>query len=90
MDDLTAEFCGMVRHKIPNELTAWLMQVETKPLPDLHSFGKGIQKDFVEVSAALDVQWSNGQTEGQVNRLKKDAGEPNSRHNLCNSKVIRN
>jgi transposase len=30
----------------------------------------GLRRDWVAVSAGLELPWSNGQTEGQVNRLK--------------------
>jgi transposase len=33
-------------------------------------FGKGLENDLKAVRAALTLSWSNGQTEGQVNRLK--------------------
>ena len=34
------------------------------------NFALGIQQDYAAVRAALETPWSNGQTEGQVNRLK--------------------
>jgi transposase len=34
------------------------------------SFAKGIKQDLIAVTNALTLPWSNGQTEGQVNRLK--------------------
>ncbi len=37
---------------------------------DLRNFAKGLQIDGLAVMAALQTQWSNGQTEGQVTRLK--------------------
>ena len=33
-------------------------------------FAKGIIKDKVAVSAAISSNWSNGQTEGQITKLK--------------------
>jgi len=33
-------------------------------------FAYGLQKDISAVNAAVDTSWSNGQVEGQVNRLK--------------------
>ena len=36
----------------------------------LKQFVSGIQRDEAAVRAALHFDWSNGQTEGQVNRLK--------------------
>lgn len=37
---------------------------------ELRSFANGLQKDFFAVKEATASLWSNGQTEGQVNRLK--------------------
>ena len=34
------------------------------------NFAKGLRQDGAAVKAALTSDWSNGQTEGQVNRLK--------------------
>lgn len=31
---------------------------------------KGIKQDLTAVEAAIETKWSNGQVEGQVNRLK--------------------
>ena len=36
----------------------------------LASFGKGIAADIASVKAALTEPWSNGQTEGQITKLK--------------------
>jgi transposase len=36
----------------------------------LASFGKGIAADLAAVKAALIEPWSNGQTEGQITKLK--------------------
>lgn len=37
---------------------------------DMRRFAKGLRDDLSAVTAALSMSWSNGQTEGQVNRLK--------------------
>jgi transposase len=39
-------------------------------LPELGSFVKGIKQDFAAVKAGLTLEVSQGQVEGQVNRLK--------------------
>lgn len=36
----------------------------------IQSFAWGIRQDYAAVEAALATSWSNGQTDGQVNRLK--------------------
>lgn len=33
-------------------------------------FAQGLEQNLAAVRAALELPWSNGQTEGQINRLK--------------------
>ena len=42
----------------------------TYVLGQLQSFANGLKKDYDAVKAGLTLEWSNGQTEGQVHRLK--------------------
>jgi len=39
-------------------------------VPSLASLATGLQHDYAAVHAAFSLPWSNGQVEGQVNRLK--------------------
>jgi transposase len=39
-------------------------------LPEFTSFANGISEDIQAIKAALEYEWSQGQVEGQVNRLK--------------------
>lgn len=39
-------------------------------MPQLRNFVLGLQQDYQAICAALETAWSNGQTEGHVNRLK--------------------
>jgi len=36
----------------------------------MRRFAAGIRQDYAAVAAALQYAWSNGQVEGQINRLK--------------------
>ena len=38
--------------------------------PEMRSFASSLQSDLDAVRAAFTMPWSNGQTEGHVNRLK--------------------
>jgi transposase len=60
----------MVRERDPAALDPWLAAVADSGLSELQSFATGLQQDRQAVDAALATEWSNGQTEGQVNRLK--------------------
>lgn len=67
---LAQQFCKMIRHHDVSPLDAWLHACKTSSLAELINFATGICQDYLAVRAALTTEWSNGQTEGQVNRLK--------------------
>ena len=67
---LGQRFLHMVRERQAEALAPWLEAAQQSGLADLGSFASGLRRDFAAVQAALTVEWSNGQTEGQVNRLK--------------------
>jgi transposase len=66
---LSESFAQMVRQRMPGELESWIETVLMSGLPDLKRFATGLQQDAA-VRAACELPYSNGQTEGQVNRLK--------------------
>ena len=68
--DLVQRFCQMVRNKQSALLLPWLEDVKTSGVDALVSFANGLRQDFDAVTNAISSEWSNGQTEGQVNRLK--------------------
>jgi hypothetical protein len=51
-------------------LNAWLAEAGASGVSVIETFAAGLQGDGGAVGAALTTPWSNGQTEGQVNRLK--------------------
>jgi hypothetical protein len=51
-------------------LEAWLADARTSGLRAVETFAAGLEQDGAAVRAALTTPWSNGQTEGQVTRLK--------------------
>jgi transposase len=65
--ELAREFHRMVRERRSEDLDDWLARTDQSAL---HSFGESLRKDLRAVRAALTLPWSNGQTEGQVHRLK--------------------
>jgi len=52
------------------ELKTWLTEARVSGVPAMETFAAGLEGDSGAISAALTTPWSNGQTEGQVNRLK--------------------
>ena len=68
---LAREFVAMVRRRRSNVLDVWIERACSSELPvEICRFARGLIDDLDAVRAALSLPWSNGQTEGQVNRLK--------------------
>jgi len=67
---LSQRFVSIVRERQPESLLIWLDDVVKSGIDALKGFVKGIKQDLAAVINALSLPWSNGQTEGQVNRLK--------------------
>jgi len=57
----------MVRKRIEADLIPWIAAANQSLIA---SFASGITKDIAAVHAALVQPWSNGQTEGQITKLK--------------------
>ena len=70
VQELAKQFNRIVREKKAAEFDSWVDQVEESGIAELKSFVMGLQRDREAVLAALEYGWSNGQTEGQINRLK--------------------
>lgn len=60
----------LMREKQPDALSVWLEQVSGSGLPDLVTFARGLERDKDALEAALRLPWSNGPTEGVVNKIK--------------------
>jgi transposase len=67
---LVTEFTRMVRQREGDQLDAWLVQVIERGPRELQRFADRLQTDYRAVQAGLTEQWSQGQTEGQIHRLK--------------------
>ena len=65
--ELIAGFQGMIRKRAVAELDAWIARARSSLVA---SFATGVLKDEAAVTAALTLAWSNGQTEGQITKLK--------------------
>jgi transposase len=68
--DLAQEFVTMARERKGQGFDAWLTRATTSGIPELDRFARGLTEDRAAVEAALSLEPSNGQTEGQVNKLK--------------------
>lgn len=67
---LASDFTEMVRQRQGARLEHWLVQAETSKVAELCSFAATLRKDHRAVKAGLSLPFRNGQTEGQITRLK--------------------
>jgi transposase len=67
---LAQEFAAMVRHRQQDQLDPWLRQAVHSGISSWRNFAHSLQHDLAAVRTALETVWSNGPTEGHVNRLK--------------------
>jgi transposase len=67
---LSNAFIALVREHRVQDLDPWITAVLGSGLVELVGFVSGILADKAAVMAAIRLPWSNGQTEGQINRLK--------------------
>jgi transposase len=67
---LLQQFLQMVRERKLTHLQSWLEEAFSSGIAERQGFVRGIERDRAAVEAALSLPWSQGQTEGQVNRLK--------------------
>jgi transposase len=67
---LTVEFEELVRGRERDKLASWLDRASASGLPELVEFARGPERDRAAVEAALTSDWSSGQVEGQITKLK--------------------
>ena len=67
---LSQEFVTLLKERQAEALDSWLKRAKESRVTELSSFVNGIRRDYAAVRAACSLPWSNGTTEGQVNRLK--------------------
>jgi transposase len=67
---LAHAFGHLVRERRVAALDPWLGEAEASGVRELRRFALGLCQDDAAVRAALEQPWSQGQTEGQVTRLK--------------------
>jgi transposase len=68
---LARRLWDVIRQQRSGELDSWIEEALQIEIPhELRRFARGLKADHSAVLAALTLPWSNGQTEGHVNRLK--------------------
>jgi transposase len=67
---LAREFATIARERQGERLDAWIADALAADIPDLRRFALGLLPDKRAIQAGLSEEWSNGPTEGHINRLK--------------------
>lgn len=67
---LARAFDRLIRERDAAALDPWLAQAEASGLREFQELATGLRRDLAAVTNALAEEWSSGQVEGQVNRLK--------------------
>jgi transposase len=67
---LAMDFADLVRRKQPDKLAQWLEKAEESAIRAITGFAAKLKDDLDAVRNGITYEWSNGQVEGQVNRLK--------------------
>jgi transposase len=67
---LALSFIEVVKERSADELRGWLVNAQRSGVAEFITFANGITSDIGAVRMALEYEWSQGQVEGQVHRLK--------------------
>ncbi len=67
---LAQDFQRLLQSRQPSAFDAWLKSCETAGTPEFANLAAGMRRTYAAVPAAFTSNYSNGQTEGHVNRLK--------------------
>jgi len=68
--DLAQSFAALARARQGERLDAWVHDASASGVAELRSFADGLLADKAAVQAGLTLPWSQGQTEGFVNKVK--------------------
>ena len=68
--NLARSYVTMIRERMVDKLDSWLNSCSGSEVEGFDTFATGLRQDYAAVGAALTEPWSNGQAEGQINRLK--------------------
>lgn len=70
LDHMVSSFRMIYKNKESFQLLEWMEKHRTSKFPFFQSFIAGLKEDLSAVLNSVQEPWSNGVTEGQVNRLK--------------------
>jgi transposase len=67
---LALSFVEVIKERRVDDLRRWLIDAQRSEIPEFVGFANGVTADLQAVRGALEHEWSQGQVEGQVHRLK--------------------
>lgn len=70
MRSLAIRFRGILRNGESSKLEIWIDDAVSFGLAPMVRFARVLHRDIDAVRNAIELPWSNGQAEGQINRLK--------------------
>jgi transposase len=81
--EIVRDFSDMIRNRDRAKWECWLENATAPTAPRaIRSFASNLKKDAAAIKAALELPWSNGQLEGQINKLKMLKRQMYGRANL--------
>ena len=67
---LVEEFRDLLRTRGHQQFSSWQQTAAACAVPEVRAFAASLRRDEAAVRAALTVEWSSGQVEGQVTKVK--------------------
>jgi transposase len=67
---LIQDFKGMMRTKNGSLLGEWIERASSSNIKEIKGFARGLLTDLDAVRNGINLPWSNGPVEGQVNKFK--------------------
>jgi transposase len=87
---LARQFREMVRNRSADALDLWINACRTSGISELKTFAEGLEREEEIITAALELSFSNGVSEGHVHRVKmiKRAGYGRASFHLLRQRVL--
>jgi transposase len=67
---LSEDFTALVRARDPEAFDPWLNRAAASTLKPFQSLAASLRRDYDAVRAGIELPWSTGPVEGEINRLK--------------------
>ncbi len=87
---LAQRLLQLIRQHDAAAFEPWLEDAARSGVAELKRLASSLRQDYAAVRAALELPWSNGQVEGQINRLKviKRVGYGRAKFDLLRQRVL--